>query len=1269
MEFRILGPLEVIDGGGSVPLPRGRGRALVALLVLHAGQVVSADRLIDELWGEESPPTAATALQGLVSDLRRRLEPTRAHGQDAAILQTRSPGYVLAIDDAAIDATCFKGLVQAARGASDHERAAKLREALALWRGPPLADFTYEPFAQRYIAALEELRLTTIEERVDADLALGQHADVAGELPTVVAEHPVRERLRGQLMLSLYRSGRQVEALDVYRDGRMQLVEQLGIEPGQALQRLEQAILRQDVALDLVATARPDVASSVTGEPWLLRGRKLVTLVVIGLVPPADIDQALDPEALALIIGRFEETATGVISRHRGTVERFIGDALLGVFGVPRASEDDAVRALRAALEVRQAMAGLNRDLDQDHGFRLAVRIGINTSEAVVYSEGISPKVASGEGVRVAARLERAAVDGEVLVGESTRRLVRNVADLEPVESVTAEDDVVVVAWRLLDIMPDASAFTRHLDAPMVGRATELALLRTELERTTRRQTAYRLTVFGEAGIGKSRLATEFAEAIGSSARVLTCVCPAYGDGITFWPLRQIVRQATGPGDAEALAELLRAEDDGGWIARQVAGAIGLTLEPERPDQLFPAIRRFFEAVADRRPLIVVIEDVHWAEPTFLDLVEYLAERIGAPVLLVCLARPELLESRPAWATARPFADTMFLEPLGSRDTETLIADRLAGAPMPPPTLTRVAQTAQGNPLFAEQMVAAFEESGDASVPASIHTLLSARLDRLGPAERDVLRSAAVVGTDFSVDALLALVPDQARPFLERHLHTLDQKHLIRPARSGRQAFSFRHVLVQQAAYRSMTREDRAWLHQRFADWLENEASERPPEFEELLGYHLEEAVVQRRALGMPVGHDSALAVRAGEYLASAGQRATRRGDMTAAENLLARSRALLPPGHPQRSEVLRLLGDAYPPLGRHDEADAVLAEMLAEAIVSGDRPSAQVIRLKRARILLDTGRDPMDVYVIRTDAERALEEFTAANDHVGVTQAAYLLAQVYRLLGAIPEMDGVARRGLAHADLPGLIREEPALRYAIAWTTLAGAMPVTEAIGVCERLAGTRAAPYPPVLCELATLHAMLGQFDDARALFLRARRVLAERMRVRRPLMLLARSSGTVELLAGDLASGERELRGALQMGLDMGERDYLSQIAAELSQVLSAEGRLDEAEQLATLSAQHASAEGVARALFHAAQARVSAGRGHISDGEQLASEAVRLSPPAMPNLRADLLVGWAEVLRARGDRNSADSVVREAIQLYERKGNVVSAARARSFAAAG
>ena len=307
------------------------------------------------------------------------------------------------------------------------------------------------------------------------------------------------------------------------------------------------------------------------------------------------------------------------------------------------------------------------------------------------------------------------------------------------------------------------------------------------------------------------------------------------------------------------------------------------------------------------------------------------------PSYLVCLARPELTEDRPAWGAGRRNVETLFLEPLGSTEIQ-LIADRVAGGTLPAETRARVVETARGNPLFAEQMGAALQDEGAVSVPASVQALLAARLDRLGPAERDLLRSAAVVGTDFTVDALIALVPKQAHPFVGRHLQALERKQLLRPARSGGQEFSFRHVLIQLAAYQSTTRADRARLHERFAEWLRDEAPERPPSLDEILGYHLEEALAERRALGMRGEHDDALAIQAGEYLAAAGLRAAWRYDVAAAVNLLARAHALVPSTNPQRWTVMRRLAEVYQVVGRLSDADSVLAAMLAEAEAEAGR-------------------------------------------------------------------------------------------------------------------------------------------------------------------------------------------------------------------------------------------------------------------------------------------------------------------------------------------
>jgi DNA-binding SARP family transcriptional activator/class 3 adenylate cyclase len=1276
VEFRILGPLEVLDGDRPIALPGGRGRALVAVLILNAGEVVSTERIIDELWGESPPSTVRTALQGLVSSLRKRLQPAPNIGEGPAVLHTVPPGYVLSIDPTDVDAHRFRRLLEEARAAPASERSARLRKALNLWRGPALADFTYEPFAQREITVLEELRLAAIEERVEAELALGLHTELVAEVETLVAEHPFRERLRGQLMVALYRAGRQAEALEAYRRARETLVEELGIEPSPALRHLEQAILRQDPSLDLYplgdrelsAQEPPAPVAGARPEPWLLGERRIVTVVFVDLAVPLASGESRDPEALRRVVGPSLDDATAVLRRHGASVEELVGDVLVGLFGLPTAHEDDALRAVRAAAEVRGALTTLNEEVEGDRGIRLPARIGVETGEVVVGLSGSGHATASGDAVNQAARLQRAAGEGEVLVGDGTRAILRDGALLEPVAGVgSGGPGGSLAAWRLIDLVAAAPAVARRLDVPMVGRAAELVRLHGAFERAVRQGTGYRLTVLGDPGIGKSRLAREFARALGSGARVLTGHCPPYGEGITFWPLREAVLQAASPGGSAALAELLRGEDDGEWIAGQVAAAIGLTQEPGRADELFPAVRRLFEALAARRPLVVVLEDVHWGEPTLLDLIEHLAENARGPIFLLCLARPELIEERPAWGVGRRSVDTLFLEPLGRADTEELIADRLAGYALPEETVARIVETAQGNPLFVEQMVAAFQEEGADVVPASVHGLLAARLDRLGPAERDLLRCAAVVGPDFASDALTALVPEQARSYVDRHLQALERKQLIHPARSLEMGFSFRHVLIQLVAYRSMTREDRARLHQRYAEWLESEAREHPPELNEILGYHLEQAVKQRRrAIGVLDEHDPDLAARAGEHLSTGGLRAFGRFDLTASENLLSRAKALLPSSHPQRPRVMRHLAEAYQVLGRHGEADAELAELVEGARAEGDRSLEQDIRLERARVQVFTGPDPVTLEAIRHEAEQSLQMFEGAGDESGMARAYFVLGYVHIRAGNVRETEEAFRRSLDHANRSGDIREEAAARWLLADAIVLGPTPVPDCIRLCEELVPWRDREHPGVLSELGSLQAMLGEFDRARELGARARRLFLERIRARRPLMFVAQSSGAVEILAVDFASGERELRGALDMALGMEERDQVSQIAAALSQVLSTLGRSGEAERFASMSMETAPSESVmSQALSRAARARVMAGRDGDPAAEQLAREAVRLAPAEMLNFRADLLVNLAEVLRAKDDRNGAAPIIREAIELYERKGNLVSAARARSF----
>jgi DNA-binding SARP family transcriptional activator len=741
MEFRILGSMEVLDEARPLALPAGRGRALLALLVLHAGEAISAERLIDELWGEHPPATASTVVQGHVSRLRQVLEPGRDKGEPSMLLRTVATGYLLAIEPDAVDANRFKRLLDQARGATLTVRSAMLADALGLWRGPALTDFTYEPFAQRAITALEELRLAALEERIEADLALGRHGELVSEVEQLIGAHPFRERLRGQLMLALYRAGRQVNALEAYQDARAALVEELGIEPGPALQELQQAILRQDPSLDLPPRAgqSADAMNAMeVSEPatttvhWLPRERRTITVVFADLALSGE--PGGDPEALGRFAARSLAVATDVLRRHGARVEEGVGELLVGVFGVPLAHEDDAVRAVRAAVELRAAIAALNKDIRPVRGVRFSVRVGIETGEIVVGGAGgLLRAEASGQLVTLAARLQQAADEGEVIVGAATQRLIRGAAVVKPAEGVAVEGSGgPVAAWRVLDVVSGATTIARQLDSPMCGRQAELTRLRTAFRRTIRSGTACRFTVLGEAGIGKSRLAKEFVESIGSDARIITGRCPAYGEGITFLPLREAVLQAAGPRGWRSLTELLEAEADGTQVADQVAGAIGLTPQQGRAEELFAAVRRLFETLAASEPLVVVFEDLHWAEPTLLDLVEYLGRRARGSVFLLCLARPELLEDRPGWGLTAPTADTLVLEPLSVADIQELVVARV-GATLQPETLHRIVDTARGNPLFAEQLLAAFNDDSVDLIPASLQGLLAMRLDRLGP--------------------------------------------------------------------------------------------------------------------------------------------------------------------------------------------------------------------------------------------------------------------------------------------------------------------------------------------------------------------------------------------------------------------------------------------------------------------------------------------------------------------------------------------------------
>ena len=790
LEVRILGPLEVRDGEQIVSVRRPKQRALLAVLALHVGDPLSADRLVDGLWGEHPPKTARHALENYVSELRKAL------GRDT--IRTGPAGYALDLEADQVDATRFERLVADARGQAAPDRAEKLHEALSLVRGPPLGDLAFEPFAGGAIGRLLELELTAREELVAAELELGRHTEAVPELEQLVAEHRYRERPRAQLMLALYRSGRQAEALAVYQDGRRILVDDLGIDPGEELQELERAILRQDPSLrapprSLRPTATPP------SEPEARASRKTVTVLHAELANAGVLASALDPEPLRLVLDRYRTAARAAVERHEGVSARVAGETALAVFGVPTSHEDDALRALRAAHDLREAVGVLNDGLLPEHGVFLEARTAVATGEVLV-TPGESELV-TGRPVAAADELQRAAHAGQIVFDEQTHRLVLQSVGAEPLEH--AETD----AYRLVELLADVDGRILRLDSPLVGRRRQLAALANAFESAVADRSAHLFTLIGEPGVGKSRLVREFLDGIDGIAEVLRGRCLPYGHAAAFSPLHDALR-----GAGVDAAEL--------------------------DDSSATEIQQLFTRVAVERPLVVVLEDAHWGDARLLDAMELVAESMReSAVLIVAIARRELLENRPGWGGGMPNASSTLLEPLTEAEADRLVDNLLGESDLPDPIRDYIVRTADGNPLFVEELLATLvdrailtREAGRWTttqveaipLPPTIQALVAARLDRLPNDERVVIELASIDGTrTFGRDIVAALAVEEHAVDVDACLSALVRKELVRPQPGEGDRFAFRHQLIRDAAYESVPRQRRGELHERVAETLE----------------------------------------------------------------------------------------------------------------------------------------------------------------------------------------------------------------------------------------------------------------------------------------------------------------------------------------------------------------------------------------------------------------------------------------------------------------
>jgi class 3 adenylate cyclase/tetratricopeptide (TPR) repeat protein len=972
--------------------------------------------------------------------------------------------------------------------------------------------------------------------------------------------------------------------------------------------------------------------------------RKTVTVVFCDLVGSTALGERHDPEVLRQLMTRYHAELRAILERHGGTVEKFVGDAAMAIFGLPQVHEDDALRAVRSAVEMRDAVAALG----------LEVRIGVDTGEIVA---GTGETLATGDVVNVAARLEQTATAGDVLIGATTERLVRDdvlTEVLEPLVLKGKRDPVT--AYRVVELLDAVPAFTRRVDAPFVGRLAELRDLQQALATAVERRTPQLATIVGPPGIGKSRLARELLDRV--EARVVVGRCLSYGEAITYWPLQEIASQV---GDLRAA---LVDAPDAELVAIRIEAALGATDTPVSPEEIAWGTRRLLETLASTGALIVVFDDIHWAEPAFLDLIEYVAAFArDVPLFILCTARPDLFELRPTWTTPKPSATLHTLDALSEDESETLVLEL---GDFTDESRERIVEAAEGNPLFVEQLVAMQTESGDGEleVPPTLQALLASRIDRLAEHERAVAQRGSVEGRLFHRGAVAALFPEPERPDVGAQLMSLVRKDLIRPDRAtlpGDDGFRFGHILIRDAAYEAIPKRQRAMLHKQFADWLEERLGDEAPD--EVVGYHLEQAYRYQAELGTP---DPQIGARAAERLAAAARAARVRQDVAAAVNLLGRAVELVPDSADRALLYVRL-GEALNEGGEPGPAQAAFEQGVALAREIGDGHAEWLGRVWLT--LVQALQDPEGATERMFDeAHAAVAAREAVADHEVLAVAWGRIAVVHSWRGETSEYMRAFERALSHARQAGSVALEVNLVAMRAPDFVWGPGRVDEGMQYAEAI--TARLGHVPGMRQFALhlrahMQARLGEFEGALEALNEYRTRLRE-LGKEREYAVTAGCVWDVCLWSGDLQHAEAALREAYEQFERSGNNAELSSKAIDLAAAIVRRGDLDEAEELCDFGEKLSASDDVFNeAQLASLRAKIRAVRGDFDAAEVLARRGAELAAIAgFIELAADAWLTLATILRERGDPEEHAAAL-EALRLYEAKGNLVGAGWARSF----
>lgn len=1000
------------------------------------------------------------------------------------------------------------------------------------------------------------------------------------------------------------------------------------------------------------------------GDTATAEERRVVTVLFCDLVGSTALSGRLDPETLRTVTLRYFALMRARIEEHGGTVEKFIGDAVMAVFGVPVRHEDDAHRALAAARGMVTGLDGLNVELEREHGVRLAVRIGVNTGEVVVSVDPAARQaLVSGEVVNIAARLEQHAGAGDILIGPATLHAAGPTAVTESAGSLSLKGvGTPFPAHRLVALHEDDPERVRRFDTPFIGREQELAelhLLSRKLETDPR---SHLVTVYGEAGLGKTRLLREWLRD-----------CPAYGEGRcrpygesgSLSPLAEAVRQVLAAvGEDAALAQLPTSERTEAEQALRLlrSGLLADGTPSPSADDTLMALACLLDALSCERPVVLVLDDCHWASDALLDMADRLLDELDrSPVALVCVARPELLETRPGWGSGRMRSASLLLTPLTREEAAALAGELVEVAAHRQGVLEDALDRAEGNPLYLEHLTAMAAECDD--LPLTVHALLGARIDALPPEERTLLQVAAVLGREFQRADLteLATVEEPLTPAESPGglLRGLVRRRLIESggrARSTGSHLRFGSALVQETAYRGMAKKVRARRHEHAARVLV-----RHDAGDAAVGFHLARAHRLLTELGINDGGTHALRTRAAGLLARAGAAALARSDLSWADDLLTQALDLATPGEPVAREAIRRLGETKAARGEPERARELLAAALDAAQRADDPLGAAHVRLAL------TALDPRHGTAAEV-AETALPLFTRAGDDQGIARACVRIAQDRQRRGLHGEAEELLHRALDHADRADAEPERALALGAVGISLWRGPAPVAQAVARCEKLLSAQGAGRPTVRatlgCPLAVLLALQGRPEEARERLAEAAH-LARGLGYAESALFIPLFAAEVEALTATPARGLPLLEEAARAGRDLGATGALPGIARERARILLDQG--EPAEALALPDPGPTGLPPAESADAYGLRARALALAGDPDLARACAERAVAAADETdSPVVRGTAALDLAHTLRALGRTPEAVREAHRAREHFAAKGHRLGADRASALA---